>query len=364
MVGQVNDFEIDDRHSMDWETDGMLPAASLPERALIRTLAIANRRHLDLVPLVQALAYEFPGNYGQRLMQLASALAAGVPVVDAVQQTGGVLDRSTVMALRLANDSARLPQMYDALLAARTATSEEAGTHGRSGGADFARIVAGFFFAWMILTFLMLFILPTFEFLFEEFGLTLPAGTLLLISMSKVIPLIFGLGILVVMAFLAVGGGAIRASIQRSLSPLAIVHPLVSSSRNLRSLLAIVAQSGRPIASGLLTLARHHHAPGTRARLTNACERIEQGQEPWGSLAAERLISQREALALSTSGSGRTQAWLLGWSVTARRNRSMNRTQIFAKTISFGCTFVFGFVIAWTVIFMFMPLVGLISGLS
>jgi type II secretory pathway component PulF len=343
----------------------MLPVASLPERALIRTLAIANRRHLDPVPLVQALASEFPGNYGQRLMQLASALSGGVPVVDAVQQTGGVLDRSTVMALRLANDSARLPQMYDALLASRTATSEEAYTHGRSVGADFARIVAGFFFAWMILTFLMLFILPTFEFLFEEFGLTLPAGTLLLIRMSKVIPLIFGLGILVVMAFLAVGGGgAIRASIQSSLSPLAIVHPLVSSSRNLRSLLAIVAQSGQPIASGLLTLARHHHAAGTRARLTNACERIEQGQEPWGSLAAERLISQREARALSTSGSGRTQAWLLGWSVTARRNRSINRTQIFAKTISFGCTFVLGFVIAWTVIFMFMPLVGLISGLS
>ena len=41
--------------------------------------------------------------------------------------------------------------------------------------------------ATLILTFIMLFIVPTFETMFEEFGLTLPAPTLLLIAMSNYI---------------------------------------------------------------------------------------------------------------------------------------------------------------------------------
>ncbi len=39
----------------------------------------------------------------------------------------------------------------------------------------------------LILTFIMLFIVPTFETMFEEFGLTLPAPTILLIAMSNYI---------------------------------------------------------------------------------------------------------------------------------------------------------------------------------
>ncbi|MEM1070058.1 MAG: type II secretion system F family protein, partial [Planctomycetota bacterium] len=41
--------------------------------------------------------------------------------------------------------------------------------------------------ATLILTFIMIFIVPTFETMFEEFGLTLPAPTLLLIAMSNYI---------------------------------------------------------------------------------------------------------------------------------------------------------------------------------
>ena len=41
--------------------------------------------------------------------------------------------------------------------------------------------------ATLILTFIMIFIVPTFEKMFEEFGLTLPAPTVLLIAMSNYI---------------------------------------------------------------------------------------------------------------------------------------------------------------------------------
>ena len=41
--------------------------------------------------------------------------------------------------------------------------------------------------ATLILTFIMIFIVPTFETMFEEFGLTLPPPTVLLIAMSNYI---------------------------------------------------------------------------------------------------------------------------------------------------------------------------------
>ena len=51
---------------------------------------------------------------------------------------------------------------------------------------DFTPVIV-VFVAIAILSFIMIFIVPTFEQMFEEFGLTLPAPTLLLIAMSNYI---------------------------------------------------------------------------------------------------------------------------------------------------------------------------------
>jgi type II secretory pathway component PulF len=357
----VSETKVDDRRA--WVTGGMLPLTSAAQRALIRVLALSDRRRLDPAPLVEALAGEFGGQYGQRLMQLASALAAGTPVVDAAEQTPELLDRSTATALRLANESSALPEMYEALLAGNAMTEAETASD-KGEGSELVRTAAGFLVAGMILTFIMMFIVPTFATLFEEFGLDLPAPTLLLISASKYASLIIVMVIPIAVVYLVLRGRAINVSLTNRFNPLALDRRSLPSSLSLRSLLAIVAQSGRPIATGLATLSRYHDRPSARNRLTRACRKIEQGREPWGSLAEERLLSKREALALAASQSGQTQAWLLGWSVRSRLNRKHIRSRVFARTISFVCTFILGLVVAFTVISLFMPLVALITGLT
>src|SRR6056297_2253673 len=91
----------------DWNTSGPsldLPAdddslrvAAASQRALIRVLATAQRYRIPPSDLVDRLSHEFPGHEGKAMGQVAQLLAAGVPVIDALEQTPTVLDPVRLM---------------------------------------------------------------------------------------------------------------------------------------------------------------------------------------------------------------------------------------------------------------------------
>ena len=347
---------------------GMLHADSIPERALLQVLAMSDRHGLPASTMIAVLAREFPGDYGRSLMQVAAAISNGYSVVDALQQTPGVMDRSLLMALRLADESRALPEMYESLLTGSGNEETQVDSEWSNPLSELTQVGFGFLFAMLMITFLMLFIIPTFEQMFSEFGLELPAPMLTLIAFCKWFANYwFVLAAIVIVLAIALSAGrmaSVGVFLTRRFNPLARGDGFVSPSASLISLLAVAARLGQPIASGVHTLARFSQRADTRRRLGKVDERIDRGEEPWHALASERLISPRDAQALVATDSGRAQAWLLDRSAAARQSRWVTRTRVVTSAMTFLCTLVLAFIVAWAAISVFMVLYSLVSSLS
>ena len=143
------------------------------ERALVKTLAIASRQRRDPASLIQLLSFEFRRRAGRRLRKVASLIAAGDPVLTALERVPGSLEPKAILALRLAERRGEVLPMLDSLTA--NSSSEEpviAPAAADASGHHLRQAVIGVAVAWLIFSFMMTFLVPTFEMMFEEFGLT------------------------------------------------------------------------------------------------------------------------------------------------------------------------------------------------
>ena len=344
--------------------DAMLRASTVSEYALIRVLAFAQRRDLDPATLVSQLAMDFPGDAGRRMAQFASLLSEGYSVVDALQLVRGVVSPSLVLALRLASETGSLSHMYETLLADSSDDDLHANDWFGRLGSELLRTVFVILFACVIISFLATWILPTFTQIFEEFGLELPALLMFIITMSHYVPFLLVIAVALIVALLIWQAPLVEVSLLSRLKPSAAGGRYVAPPARLLSLLSIAAQSQRPLVSALATLGRYHPVAGIRRRLDLAAARINRGEEPWKSLAAERLISTREATALSQTSSGRTQALLLRWRATLHQSRYSLRTHVVIRSLSILATLALAIFVGLVAISVFMVLSTLIAGLA
>ncbi len=90
---------------------------------------------------------------------------------------------------------------------------------------------------------------------------------------------------------------------------------------------------------------------------------MEQGETEWNSLAAERVISQRDADALALTTSPETQSWLLKWSAKNQRAHQATRSIVLMRTIVAVVNIVLGLFVALTCIAVFMTLLSIMASL-
>ncbi len=340
-----------------------LGVLSGPERGLVRVLAIADRSSIDPGPMVIALAQEFSGGYGERLKRLASRLIDGMNVLDAIADTPRVLDSSHLVALRLANQAGRLPEMYDAILATEiTADHEQDRIIGV--GLEFFRLVLMTFFTWTILTFLSIWIIPTIEQMFEEFGIQLPASTQLLISLSVSIPLLGMFATLLMMIYLIWNSSIALHWLTTRFFPSRHGKSWQPPAAKLRELLALIPRLGLPIKDGLESIVNSPGGYGTKRRLSAALSRIDKGEEPWTALTKLHLIQRREARALSVAESQPAQSWILDQFAQRKTMFAIGRRQRHEQIFAIVNVVVLGTIVAWTAISMFMLLSQLIASLA
>ena len=314
--------------------------------------------------LVSQLAMDFPGAPGRRMEQFASLLSEGYSVVDALQLVRGTVNPSLVLALRLASETGSLSHMYETLLADSAEDDLHASDWLGRLGSDLLRTVLVVLFACAVISFLTTWILPTFTALFEEFGLELPALLMVIITVSHYVPFLLVIAVALVVALLIWQAPLVGVSLLNRLQPSAAGGRFVAPSASLLSLLSVAAQSQRPLASALTTLARYHPVAAVRRRLDLAAARIDRGEEPWNSLAAERLISAREATALSQTSSGRTQALLLRWRATLHQSRYSLRSHVVIRSLCILATLALAVFVGLLAISVFMVLSELIAGLA
>ena len=363
MENEVTNVETSEPTAIPGPSTGALRVTSVFDRAVIQVLATSHRRKLDVGAMLTCLAAEFPGGRGAQLAQLSKKLSQGTPVVDALAQTN-VLDRSVTLALQLAQQNDRLLETYDALLRVDGAVGHNSDGQWQELGSEFVRTLLSFVVAWFMVSFLLVFIVPTFESIFDEFGLNLPYLFQALVSLRDYLSIAFLIGLLVLLIYVIFRSTLFLRAFSHRIQPGTWGKQLLPNAVNVRSLLAVAIQSPAPAIEGLSTLADQHHHPRIRRRLLKACEQIERGADPWKSLANVRLITPREANALCSAKSNQMRAWLLSWSADSYRGRRSIGTILLTKLTSLVSTLLLGIVVAWTAISVFLVLAGLISGLT
>ncbi len=330
------------------------------ERALVRVLSMSVRRRLNTAIMVERLAGEFSRGPGRASRQVARLLAERTPIVDALEQTPRALDPTAVLLLRLASETGTFPETLDSLIAndGQTDLADELRT--TSVENQLYQVAVGFMMAWLLITFLLTFIIPTFQKMFEEFGIDLPDSMLLLIAIGQYWPLmmILSLGFFV---FLLAMGPLIFG---RPAWAFGLGRRLPRAASDLLSLLAIIIQSGRPLKSGIETLSRIHPVSRIRTHLVRASKSIDQGEDTWRALAAEKIIGPTEMAALQIADDKLAQAWLLRRAARLSSTWKDLRGALVVRCISLTSLFALAAIVLLAAVAVFTSVYGLVNALA
>lgn len=330
--------------------------------SLLRIVSVATQQRLELARLVRLLSIEHRGFARRRLARLASLLERGTPFVEAIEQQPDLLTDQQVLELRLAHQSGTMPRALEELIQRTSERSRESAnqvlqavTYGLG-----LMLAIG-----LILTFLTLFIAPTYTEMFEEFGLRLPRLMRGLIGWSVAI----GHNLpLIAMAI------AVLTAIMWYFRPLRWLKRLVSlrvtkSSVRLQAsdmlrMLAGSIEAGRPLPSALSTLARYHFDRRAQIKLLFARNEVEQGFGVWHSLARANLLSEQEAEAVDRASTDSLRAWLIRKMAVEKEEAVQLRRTFVAMLIHPAIVLFFGCLIMWICVAYFSVLITMITALG
>lgn len=322
-----------------WRVSTWWPSDTLDamQQSLLRLLAVAHQERLELAPLVANLAEEHRGRYRRRLRRLAKRLREGTPLVDALEQTPDVLRDEDVLAIRFATQTGTLGSTYQSTRS-ETSTNPDRSSAIRRQTLLYSLVtlvVLG-----LLMSFLMLFIVPTLKYMHQEFGLadTHPLFQTFVDGSEWVMhhaPLLI-LGILSI-AFL-VWSAPSRRFFRRMLAGRWIHGIAQARSSQVMQLLSTTVEAGRPVPAAISSLARYHFDRSVRQKLLYARNEIEQGADAWTSLADAKLLTPQESNAISQASSIESRAWtmreLAKWKLHQVSYRSSNRMRFLQPLVT------------------------------
>lgn len=335
---------------------------TVDQLALLRLLEVAARHQLDTSSLLRTYLQESPLGARVQLQPLLERLEQGIPLAEAVEATRGVLNRSDRLAIRYGVQSGTLAaSLRDAI-----AHHEQIDLNSRYRLKELLAYVCVVGLAMTLVTsFIVVKCFPTLAQIHQDFGQSLNwqfeaiRGTFAFIGRHMALFLIGGL----VLGWLAWSGELSRW--WRSNRWTGRLLASIDSRRSeLWRCLAISSGAGRPIVSGISTLARYHYDPDVRQSLLFARNEIEHGSDPWSALRQVGLLTNEQQALLAQASNSESSGWVLklfAQQVDQRRERWGN---IF---ISLARVFVVLFLGAIVLLFAsatFVPLVNFVAGLS
>jgi type II secretory pathway component PulF len=337
-------------------------ARATRQDSLLSVLAIAAERGMPLAPAILAFADQYRGFSYRRITNLAVQINWGVSLPEALERSRKLVSRDAIVLTWVGQVSGTLPRALRMATYMRlhqlpiwTAIS--------------ARLsyILGLLLAMQMITgFIMYFVIPKFEAIFKDFGVSLPQVTILVIEMSHFfiryffittwIPLIeIGLLIFLPLSFLSWSNYTIplfdRLLGRRHTALL------------LRSL-ALAVEGGKPISLGLSTLSQHYPTAWVRRRLLSVEKEVEQGADWIEALRHYRLIRSTDADVLKSAAEVGNLSWaLLELAETAERRLAI-RFQMVIQTLFPLVVVMLGASVFVMAMAYFVPLVSLISELT
>ena len=325
------------------------------------TLAIAADHGLPLATTVAASAGQYRGRFGLRVARLASRLDAGAGLGDALEAVRGLVPADLALLIRSGEESGSLGP---ALRKAASLQMERSEMEARVGSQ--AAYLAGVFYVIAgVVSFLLYFIIPKFEAIFQDFGVSLPASTVFLIGVSHQLVRVLAPIWLPLLVFSLMYAVPIVLSVGSTYSP-----PLIGRLFRRRHAalilrcLATAAAGGRPIEKALQTLADRYPTRWVRKRLLAVEREVDRGEDWREALLRRRLIRPTDHEVLTSASGVGNLAWAMGDLADAIDRRRRLRGELLTQALWPIVVLAIGVLVLFLAVGFFSPLVELIGRLS
>jgi protein transport protein HofC len=335
---------------------------STQQDSLLSILAIAAEHEMPLAPSVAAFADQYGGKYRRRIMNLAGQLDAGCSLPEAMERVPRVVSRDAVL---LAHMGYRTGRLAEALRMAATSRASHLPIW-MALASRLAYILGLLLVIQTICGFILYFIVPKFEAIFRDFGVSLPNSTIFVIEAAAFITRygfitgwVPGIEVLLLVCLPFSFAGWVNYDLPFFDRLLKRRHVALI----LRAL-SLSVESGQPIESGLSTLSTHYPTWWVRRRLIKVDDEVQHGGFWIDALQRHGLIRATDADVLASASNVGNLGWAMKELADTGERRLAFRFQAVIQTlfplvvVSLGA---FVFLLAFA---FFSPLVELIRRLA
>ena len=294
--------------------DEIFESTNIHQQTLIRMLAVASEYNLNAANLLEDLSVEMKSATAQDIPFVVSDLKSGTLVESALAAVPGIVPEPVVMALAVTQSQGLQKPLNQALLSTDSRRDEMDHREDTTVISKLIGLFHRYIFAIWILTFMMLFIIPQFKDMFEEFGIDLPPSMQLSIDLSNRIVnywfvpasflLAFGLFLVFKRPHLLVSY-FVRWIPNRWQQPV-----LTKRARKDRSFAWVVRANDDSTDAAIRFVSSSDIGVKIKKRIA-AAKKIESGTEALDALTTERVISKRASEVVSKASSSESANWLL-----------------------------------------------------
>ncbi|MEX2122042.1 MAG: type II secretion system F family protein [Pirellulales bacterium] len=326
-------------------------------QALLGLLAAAAGSSVPLGPAVAAFAGEWRDPFAGRVGRLATLLESGVPLDEALGRVRGLVGRKALALIQSGAESGALRQ---ALAESVTLTAPSPPV-ARAMYALWYFVMLSMF-GLLIMVFVMLQVIPAFAAVMSDFGQEVPRMTQWLIDAGDwSAQYLFWLPALLLVAA-AVAGVlyllGLAWHLPRSIDP----RRRLDASLVLRGL-ALGVDAGRPLIVGLTAMARAHPRAAIRSRLAGTLSDMSAGADWAESLHARGLLPTSEVAVMKSATLVGNLGWALREAAATIERRFGYRLQALLDVLIPSVILIFGLLVAFVVVALFIPLFHIIESL-
>jgi type II secretory pathway component PulF len=325
----------------------------------LRLLAVALEENLDLIPLLEAWAADERGLQQHRLYRLVELLKGGRPIQEALEEIPGLVGEEGLLALRFDSQ----PGMRTAAVRQELNDASVAGPppKGRRAFAYFCVLIV---LGLPVVAFLQVAILPPLKRIFSEFDVQPTEAMRWWDGFASVAGKFWWLILLFALVSLFVALFSRGRRIHAAFSRLWLGWEQPPLSADVLQKVSLALQAGRPLTSALSTLARYYFDPATRHRLLFVRNEVEQGVDPWRSLADVHFLTSEEVQLLASAEKVGNQPSVLRFIAHTIKQRNKDRLSRWAEAVLPVLVLIAGGFVLFLALAYFGPLVQLILTLD